>query len=62
MFLCSREPPDNDQRYRDMQWLKYKEFGAGTPIRERLATPIRGAGTLMCQKLEVWERRRLIQR
>ena len=23
------------------QWLKYKIFGVGTPIRERLATPIR---------------------
>ena len=39
------------------QWLMYKKFGVGTPIRERLATPIRGIGTLMCQKLEVWERR-----
>ena len=40
-----------------MQWLKYKKFGVGTPIRERLATPIRDVGTLICQKLEVWERR-----
>ena len=39
------------------QWLKYKKFVVGTPIRERLATPIRGVRTLMCQKLEVWERR-----
>ena len=38
------------------QWLKNKKFGVGTPIRERLATPIRGVGTLMCQKLDVWER------
>ena len=43
--------------HRPSQWLKNKKFGVGTPIRERLATPIRGVGTLMCQKLEVWERR-----
>ena len=30
-----------------MQWLKYKKFGVGTPIWERLATPIQGVGTLM---------------
>ena len=35
----------------------YKEFGVGTPIRDRLATQIRGVGTRMCQKFEVWERR-----
>ena len=40
-----------------IQWLKYKKFGVRTPIRERLATPIRGVGTLMCRKLEAWERR-----
>ena len=39
------------------QWLKYKKFGVGTPIRERLATPIRGVRMLMCRKLEMWERR-----
>ena len=33
------------------QWLKYKEFGVGTLIRERLATSIRDVGTLMCQKI-----------
>ena len=38
------------------QWLKYKKFSVGTPIRERLAIPIRGVGTLMCQKFEVWKR------
>ena len=39
----------------DKQWLRYKEFGVGTPIRERLATQIRGVGTRMCQQFEVWE-------
>ena len=39
------------------QWLKFNKFGVATPIRERLATPIWGVGTLMCQKLDVWERR-----
>ena len=40
-----------------VQWLKYKQFGVGTPIRKRLATSIRGVETLMCQTFEVWQRR-----
>ena len=39
------------------QWIRYKEFGVRTPIRERLPTQIRDVGTRMCQKFEVWEQK-----
>ena len=43
--------------WKHFNWLKYTKFDVGTPMRESLVTQIRGVGMLMCQKLEVWERR-----